>query len=214
MRRRSHLALAALAVAGFAAPAPAQIPGTAVRVTPVPLVTAVIKSPDLVVTMAPGRPFPTSFTVKNVGTAEAGISVLRVTATLLPFEGEPPGPSCSGPFSMLCAFRRQADTVYFRPDQLRAACGEPFPEFLEAVPALRAGEVRSFSRDMTRFGNLTMRLNATLGPQPGSHVKHGVTTLVCAFDVTSSADTSNQVSEIREDNNVKTLRVYREIRLE
>ena len=100
------------------------------------------------------------------------------------------------------------------PEKVKFMCGNPFPDVLEAIPTLGPGASKTVSRDTSRFGHVLVNLTRAVGSQPGTHVKFGVTTLVCAFDVVARADASNQVSELHEDNNAATLRVTREIRLE
>jgi hypothetical protein len=216
MKRSRRYALAAAAAAAavlVSAPGMAQIPGVAPRISPIPGVAAGIKAPDLVVTLGPGSPFPSAFTVKNQGNADAGASLLKVTATLLPLEGLPTA-GCPAILSSFCELQSQAMAASFTPERLRSLCGDPFADILDAIGPLKAGESKTVSRDTSRFGHLSLKLGSALGAQPGTHIKVGVTTLVCAFDVVAQADASNQVGELREDNNTAKLRVFREIRLE
>lgn len=214
MRHAFRFSLAALGAALLSASVEAQVPGVApIKASPIPGLAGGLKSPDLVVTMAPGNPFPASFTVRNAGNADAGVSVLRVTATLLPLD-RVPGEPCPPIFASICEARAQAAAAWYTAERLQTMCGDPFADVLEAIPALKAGESKAVARDTSRFANLAVRLKGALGPQPGTHIVQGVTTLVCAFDVVALADASNQVHEIREDNNTSSRRVFREIRLE
>jgi hypothetical protein len=210
--------LASFALAGLPARTRA-----ADKPTPPPLapprlgVTATLSSPDLVVTLGPGNPFPNSFTVKNQGNKEAGLSVLKVKASLVPLDPDPPS-DCppSLPRAMcdaLSGFRVPSGAL-LPPERLRALCGEPFGEIVEAVPALKPGESKTFTRDTSKFANVSLRLFPTLGSPRGTYIRKGVTTLVCAFDIVAEADASKDVNEIQEANNRTTSRVYREIRME
>ena len=177
------------------------------------------QKPDLVVGFEGSGPgLPTGFTVKNVGSVDSKLSVLKVTAILALPAGSPGGGGGSGncpaawsqaqrdAFSSLFGGLTGAVTV----EKMKTACGVPFPEIVEAVPVLKPGESKSFARDTGPFRILLSGLQ-----QPGStqatHVKPCSPTLVCAWDVKALADASNDNDERSESNNTATKRALREV---
>jgi hypothetical protein len=194
----------------------------------VPLVT-VIQKPDLVVSFEGSGPgLPTGFTVKNIGNVDSKLSVLKVTATFVPPPGGSGGGSGSGscPPSMTPA--DCADLMAFAAgllgaltsigngggpssDSMKKACGNPFPEFLEAVPVLKPGESKTFMRDTGGYQvSISGFVAQPLSPQ-ATHVKQCSPTLVCAWDVKAVADASNDNDERNEANNTSTRRALREV---
>lgn len=232
-RRRLVAATAAFALAlSGVAPADqkpaspqAQTSGSAPRPN-VPVV-AVAQKPDLVVSFEGSGPgLPTGFKVKNAGNADSKLSVLKVTATLVPPEGSSGGGSGSCPPNMSpqeCA-ALQALAAFLSglapggsssggasTEKITKACGNPFPEFLEAVPVLKPGESKTFMRDTGPYQVMISGVIAQpLSPQV-THVKQCPPKLVCAWDVKAVADASNDNDERNEGNNTSTKRALREV---
>lgn len=182
---------------------------------------AALQRPDLVVTIDDGGPgFPKTFTVKNVGSADSKLSVLKVSAVFVPPEGslsgggsggascDPPmpPPQCEALSSFLSAI-----TGIGAPDP-KVACGEPFKEIIEAVPVLKPGESKTFTRDTGPASILLKGFARTAGSPQGTHLKKCTPTLVCAFDVVAKADASSDNEELRENNNTTTKRAFRDVK--
>ena len=181
---------------------------------------APLQKPDLVVTFeGPGPGLPTGFTVKNIGNADAKASILKVTATLVP------------PDAASAAAGLATCPSYMTPEQCEAmlgfaglglglggvsvvnvtkACGNPFPEFLEAVPPLKPGESKTFTRN-TGPSHVTLSLSPQAVSPQATHVKKCPSTLVCAWDVKAVADAVNDNDEANEHNNTATRFAQREV---
>jgi hypothetical protein len=157
--------------------------------------------------------------VKNIGNADSKASVLKVTATLVP-----PDPAAAAGGLATCP-------PFMTPAQCDAAlafaglglglagesvvnvtkaCGNPFPEFLEAVPVLKPGESKTFMRD-TGPSHVTLALSSQAVSPQGTHIKKCPPTLVCAWDVKAVADAANDNSEGNKQNNTATRRAQREV---
>ncbi|MBK9062373.1 MAG: hypothetical protein IPL89_04135 [Acidobacteria bacterium] len=221
-----NLALAALALSpalhaaekGPTPPASNQQPAS-------PAALKALQRPDLVVTIDGAGPgFPTTFTVKNIGTADSKLSVLKVSAVFVPPDGSLTGgsswtPSCSPPMTPEgCAaiagiFSGLTGGGGASSDP-KAACGEPFKEIVEAVPVLKPGESKAFSRDMGPSSILIGGFLKPSGSTQATHVKKCAPTLVCAFDVVAKADASNDNEELNRANNTTTRRAFREVKFQ
>lgn len=197
-------------------PPSAQTSGTMPRAN-VPVV-AVAQKPDLVVSFVGGGPgLPTGFTVKNVGNADSKLSVLKVAATLVPPETPPPSGSvdctvlwtpeqCAAVKAILAGLTGPSA------EKITKACGNPFPEFLEAVPVLKPGESKTFMRNAGGYQvAITGVLSQTMAAPQATHVKQCSPTLVCAWDVKAVADASNDNDERNEGNNTAARRALREV---
>lgn len=219
LARRLSLAALALAAAATAAdkpPAPASAPPQSRPGL------AALARPDLVVTIdGGGTGLPKSFTVKNVGAADSKLSVLKVSAVFVPPDGSlsgggsgpatcdpplPPG-QCEALSSFLSFLTGGAGTT-----DPKAACGEPFKEIIEAVPVLKPGESKTFTRDTGASSILMGGFRKTAGSPQATHVKKCTPTLVCAFDIVAKADASNDNDELNRANNTATRRAFREVR--
>lgn len=226
-RRRLTAALAALAMAASTRaaaqkPTPPKVPSPNSNL-PGANAVAARQKPDLVVSLeGGGSGLPTGFTVKNIGSADSKVSVLRVTATFVPPATSPVGGSAGCPSFMT---QEECDTASGiagtvlglagpsnSADQMRKACGNPFREVIEAVPVLKPGESKTFTRDV---GPQRVTISVGSMAQPAStqvtHVKGCLPTLVCVWDVKAVADASNDNDESHEDNNVATRRASREV---
>jgi hypothetical protein len=193
----------------------------------VPVAVAVVQKPDLVVSFEGGGPgLPAGFTVKNVGNTDSKLSVLKVTATLVePEVSSPPSGSGSCPPWMTPA---QCDALLgfasflggqgggasaSQVEKMRAACGNPFPEFLEAVPVLKPGESKTFTRNVGPHQvqiSIPGLFSQAAGPQV-TRVKKCSPTLICAWSVKAVADASNDNDERNEANNTATKQALREV---
>ena len=178
------------------------------------------QKPDLVVSFEGSGPgLPTGFTVKNVGTVDSKLSVLKVTATLALPAGSPGGGGGSGncpagwspgqcdAIGSLLSGLSGAVTI----EKMKTVCGNPFADVLEAVPVLKPGESKSFARDTGPYSiSLAGFLRQPVSTQ-ATHVKPCSPTLVCAWDVKAVADASNDNDERNESNNTATKRALREV---
>ena len=218
----------ALALSGSApadqkpSPPPAQSSSTMPRAN-VPVV-AVEQKPDLVVSFEGGGPgLPTGFTVKNVGNGDSKLSVLKVSATLVPPEAAAGGGSTSCPpgwtpaqCAAVAAFAsflggQGGGASPAAVEKMTNACGNPFPEFLEAVPVLKPGESKTFKRDTGAYQVAITGVFAQPASPQITHIKPCSPTLVCAWDVKAVADASNDNDERNEQNNTSTRRALREV---
>jgi hypothetical protein len=176
--------------------------------------------PDYTVTMSPASGWPTQFTVTNEGADSAAATLLKVTATFVPGEATDCGnrPTNTGNLGqdMINAVGNFIDcgpTLYLSDGM----CGQAFPEIVEPIAPLKHGEAKSVSRP-SKAAPLTKNLGLTkpkpASQQPGTHVKDVGIVLVCAWDVTATADAGSDVQEAGENNNAVTRRVYREVKLQ
>lgn len=192
-----------------------------------PAALKALQRPDLVVTIDGGAPgFPTSFTVKNIGTADSKLSVLKVTATFVPPDGPLTGGSatpmsasaCPPPMTPAECAAAGATLGSFLAgsgsSDPKAACGSPFKEVIEAVPVLKPGESKTIARDTGPSVIVLGTFAKTSGSPQGTHVKKCAPTLVCAFDVVAVADASNDNEELKETNNTTTRRAFRSVKFE
>lgn len=216
--RNIALAALALSAAAIAADKPPAPPSSQPQTRPGP---AVLARPDLVVTIdGGGTGLPKSFTVKNVGTVDSKLSVLKVSAVFVPPDGSlsgggSGGASCDPP---LPPGQCEALSNFISgllgtttPDP-KVACGEPFKEIIEAVPVLKPGESKTFTRDTGPSSILMGGFRKTVGSEQGTHVKKCTPTLVCAFDIVAKADASNDNEELNKANNTTTRRAFRDVK--
>lgn len=218
VRRPTFAALAlssiALAAGARGADKPAAPPSAQPRTRPGAAATAF---PDLTVTIdGSGGGLPSSFTVRNVGSADSKLSVLKVAATFIPLDlGGGSAGGCAPELTQeQCAALATLATIGSLgsgiPADTKTACGEPFKEFLEAIPVLRPGESKTFTRSAGP-SRITLNFSKILGSPQATHVKKCPPTLVCAWDIVAKADASGDNQELNEANNTATRRAYREI---
>jgi hypothetical protein len=214
--RRLTLAALVLSATLHAADKPTPPPSSQPQTRPGPVTLA---RPDLVVTIeGGGAGFPKSFTVKNIGSADSRLSVLKVSAAFVPPDGPlagvPGAASCDPPMTQAQCDVAAAFAGLFgaaSPDP-KVACGEPFKEIVEAVPVLKPGESKTFARDTGPAFLLVRGLMRPAGSTQGTHLKKCPPTLTCAFDVVARADASNDNEELNKANNTATLRVFRDVK--
>lgn len=178
-------------------------------------------TPDYTVTMSPASGWPTQFTVTNEGADSTAATLLKVTATFVPREAINCGslPTTTGNpvqdvFNSLNNFFECGGEAAAFADE---TCGQAFPEIVEPIAPLKNGESKSVSRpskaaSLTKNVGLIKRKPAN--QQRGTHVKEVGVVLVCAWDVTVTADAGSDVQEASESNNAVTRRVYREVKLQ
>jgi hypothetical protein len=185
-----------------------------------------IQKPDLAVSFEGSGPgLPTGFTVRNIGNVDSKLSVLKVTATLVPLvlpSGN--GTGWCPPFfspedcANMLAFA-EANMPIPQPgspnglsnDAVKKACGNPFKDVLEAVPVLKPGESKTFKRDVGPYQVALTGLVQQTTSVGSTHLKRCSPTLVCAWDVTAVADASNDNDEKSRANNTATKRSVREV---
>ncbi len=219
------LALFGLAAAATAADKPAAPQSAQPQTRPG---LAALVRPDLVVTIdGGGTGLPKSFTVKNVGSADSKLSVLKVSAVFVPPDGplvggKSYGGNCPPPMKQsecdaalaLGAFLGIGGGSGASSSDPRAACGEPFKEIVEAVPVLKPGESKTFTRETGPSSILIGGVLKQGGSTQTTHVKQCSPIIVCAFDIVAKADASNDNDELNRANNTATRRAYREIRFQ
>jgi hypothetical protein len=184
-----------------------------------PAALKALQRPDLVVTIdGGGTGFPTSFTVKNVGTADSKLSVLKVSAVFIPPDapltaGGGASGDCPPNLQLACELAASLTGAAGGSGDPKVACGEPFKEVVEAVPVLKPGESKTFTRPAV--SHLVIGgVFKTSGPSQGTYVKKCAPTLVCAFDVVAKADASNDNEELNKANNTATRRAFRDIKFQ
>ena len=226
-RRRIASATAAFALvltgAASADDQPTPKPGATSTKSSLPSSPLVGGKPDLIVSFEGSGPgLPTGFTVKNIGNGNSKAAVLRVTANLAPpsppLGGGPGGcPSymtpeeCAFVKALLDGFLSTGNPSGPSIEAIKNACGNPFKEFLEAVPVLLPGQSKTYMRDngphqVTLTGMISQAVSTG-----GTHVKACPPTLVCAWDVTAVVDAANDNDETNKANNTATKRSVREV---
>lgn len=198
-------------------PTPAAPPVSHTSSLPMGVVTG---KPDFKVTMSPVSGWPTQFTVTNEGADSNAATLLKVTATFVPGETSDCGnlpPNTGNPvrdvFNSLNNFFDCGQNAA----KAEEMCGQAFPEMVEPIAPLKHGESKSISRP-SKSAQTTRALGLVkpkpAGQQPGTHIKDVGILLVCAWDVTATADAGSDVQEALENNNAATRRVYREVKLQ
>ena len=223
-RASMALALLGLAAAATAADKPAAPQSAQPQTRPG---LAALARPDLVVTIdGGGTGLPKSFTVKNVGTVDSKLSVLKVSAVFVPADGPLVGGASYGSNCPPPMKQSECDAAIALGTFLgiggggtsskdpKAACGEPFKDIVEAVPVLKPGESKTFTRDTGPSSILIGGVLKQGGSAQATHVKLCSPTIVCAFDIVAKADASNDNDELNRANNTATRRAYREIRFQ
>jgi hypothetical protein len=191
-----------------------------------PAALKALQRPDLVVTIdGGGSGFPTSFTVKNVGTADSKPAIMKVSAAFVPPDGSltgggggsascPPGwtqSDCDAAGALGSFLSGLAAGFTSDP---KAACGTPFKDFEKPVPVLKPGESKAFTQDTGPGTVLISGVLKSAGSTQATHVKKCAPTLVCAFDVVAKVDTTNENEELNKANNTATRRSFREVKFQ
>lgn len=131
--------------------------------------------PDLVVdAQQTAHEIPSAWTVRNAGKGDAGPSILKILVKLRP--PEPPAAGGAPP------------------------CAAPGKDFIQLIPALRAGEARTVTA-------------ASLFPPPAPlpQALRGRGPFVCVYDVRAVADANDDVKETNEANNEAARTVERRL---
>lgn len=127
-----------------------------------------------------GREIPSDWVVRNAGKGEAGPSILKIFVKLRPFDA-----------AAAAAFASAgADAA--------SLCRTPGRDFIELIPALKAGEARTAA---------AASLFPPLAPLPQALRNAGP--FVCVFDVRAVADANDDVRETDEKNNAALRTVER-----
>ncbi|HPC82445.1 MAG TPA: hypothetical protein PLR87_03650 [Thermoanaerobaculaceae bacterium] len=176
--------------------------------------------PDYTVTMSPASGWPTQFTVTNEGADSTAATLLKVTATFVPREPANCGSLPTNTGNMVKDFVNSLNNFFECGNEAawyEETCGQAFPEIVEPIAPLRNGESKSVSRP-SKAASLAKNVGL-IKPKPasqqrGTHIKEVGVVLVCAWDVTATADAGSDVQEASEGNNAVTRRVYREVKLQ
>lgn len=167
-----------------------------------------------------GKGVPTSYRVKNVGTCEAGASILRVSVTLKPLD--PNAASQWGGAHAKSAGTGSSGTgvgVVTPPVDL-SACKAPAQDFIEPIGALKPGESKPVPApglfpQLPKLGGFN---RPKVPPTPQySFIEWPdcSPTVTCVFEVKAKADDTNDVAEgpgpLKEANNTGKVIVERKV---
>jgi len=168
--------------------------------TPVPFGTGVSskalvdpgKFPDLIVEVTQtGKGVPTAYKVRNVGTAEAGPSILKIAVALLPLDSESKG------------------RLTLRPINLNELCKPPLQSLITKIDPIQPGDSKTFYPQglfpaLTSLFALTGVQRKQRPSQPEfSYLVPCELEAVCVFRVKVTADDAGWVKEGPKDENEK-----------